>query len=173
MRLYRFVHACVAAGALVMGASANAHPAPRPAPGEYPMRDRDGSPPASDMRPEWRERPAPAFAPDPRERAGWIDECYDRMTWSYEDDGYSRRGRRHRERLARARVSCERYYDDYYAAYAPPLVMTVPAPATVECPVVVEDEYADVPAPRVIRRAPRRAPAQRERIVPDKRIRSS
>lgn len=174
MRLHRFIHALAVAGALLVGPNANAQPALSPPPtGEYPMSGRDGPPPAPDMRPDWRHIAAgPAFVPDPRERADWIDECYGRMTWN-DDDDYRRRGRQHRERLNRARVSCARYYDDYYAAYADyasqPMMMT-PVPVAPQCVETIEHEYVDVPARRVIHRAPRSAPARR--TTSDKRIRT-
>lgn len=91
------------------------------------------------------------------------------------------------EDRGRERDDCEVFLDSYYAhgdfhpaygmpyGYGAPMVM-VPVMLTPrgkpECRETVEYVYEDLPARRVIRRAPRIVPDKRIRVAPDKRTRS-
>jgi hypothetical protein len=189
MRFRRLTQLCAAAALALAGTAVQAHP------GSGPHDNAKGPPMPGAHHPaaDWRGgRAGPPYGPTAAERAEWIDECQARTSDDFEDDRWYRRSRRDSDaRGERERLRCETYYDDYYAYYARQTPayrpsghghMHMPAsadccappPATrPECAETVEYEYVDVPARRVIRRAPRPAPDKRIRLVPDKRVGTS
>lgn len=172
-RLHKLAIAGSAFAFAVMAVPANAGDSQQPHRAEYGAAMTHGS----------------SYMPSPEERVRWIAECSDRLAGEMRH----MRKRERREERDRARSSCERYYDDYYAyygehrqqytgMYAPasrpqPMAIydrdCVPCDRPIssgsgrECTETIEYEYVDVP---VRRRAPPPAPTKRVKVVPDKRI---
>ena len=142
-------------------------------------------PAVPDMRPEWRPELRGASAsevllPDSRTRDAWLRECRHRMAYYYDNGGYYRRNRHHKNRghgdgIAPGYDYCEAYFDDYYRTYTRPALAyayampayqsaTTNQPGQRQVEEVVTERYEPIRSRVIQTRRPRP-------VIHDKRIR--